>query len=95
LGKLELSDLIERAPIIVPIDPTGYNHFVVFRGVMRNRVLLADPAYGNRTMTIEQFRRVWIEFSRIGRVGFVVERSDGLIPPNQLAPDPREFLTFQ
>lgn len=94
-GKLEFADLIERAPIIVPINPTGYNHFVVFRGVMRNRVLLADPAYGNRTMTIAQFRKAWIEFVKIGRVGFVVQRRDGLTPPNQLAPRPLEFLTFQ
>ena len=94
-GKLEFSNLIERAPIIVPVNPYGYNHFVVFRGTMRNRVLLADPAYGNRTMTIDQFRRIWIDFPKIGNVGFVVQRRDGLIPPNRLKPDPTEFLTFQ
>lgn len=94
-GKLALTDLIERAPIIVPINPAGYNHFVVFRGVMRNRVLLADPAYGNRTMTIDRFRDVWIDFPEIGRVGFIVQRRDGLTPPSRLAPNPAEFLTFQ
>ena len=52
LGQLELNDLIERAPIMVPINALGYNHFVVFRGVIGNRVLIADPAWGNRTMTI-------------------------------------------
>lgn len=94
-GRLELSDLISRAPIIVAINPTGYNHFVVFRGVMRNRVLLADPAFGNRTMTIARFEEAWIDFPKIGRIGFVVRRRDGLIPPNRLAPDAAEFLTFQ
>lgn len=95
LGRLTVADLVERAPVIVPIDPAGYNHFVVFRGVLRNRVLLADPAFGNRTMTLDQFQRAWMDFPKIGRVGFVVERRDGLIPPSQLAPDPTEFLTFQ
>ena len=31
-GQLGLNDLIERAPIMVPINALGYNHFVVFRG---------------------------------------------------------------
>jgi uncharacterized protein len=56
-GKLEFEDLIERAPIIVPIKSHGYNHFVVFRGARGNRVLLADPAWGNRTMSTERFMR--------------------------------------
>jgi len=94
-GHLTLPDLVNNAPIIVPINPVGYNHFVVFRGVMRNRVLLADPAYGNRTMTIAQFKNAWIDFANIGRVGFVVQRRDGLIPPNRLAPKAGEFSTFQ
>lgn len=94
-GRLKFADLVKRAPIIVPINPSGFNHFVVFRGAMHDRVLLADPAYGNRTMTMEQFRRFWIDFPDIGHVGFVVERRDGLIPPNRLAPDSAEFLTFQ
>ena len=51
MAKLELEDLIERAPIIVPILANGYNHFVVFRGMRGNRVLVADPAWGNRTLT--------------------------------------------
>ena len=54
-GGLDFNDLIERAPIMVPVDALGYNHFVIFRGVMGDRVLLADPAWGNRTMTIDKF----------------------------------------
>src|SRR5437868_1677975 len=38
LGQLDLNDLLERAPIMVPINALGYNHFVVFRGIMGNRV---------------------------------------------------------
>src|ERR1700740_99746 len=61
LGQLELGDLVERAPLMVPINALGYNHFVVFRGVMGNRVLVADPAWGNRTMTIDKFQRMWLD----------------------------------
>jgi hypothetical protein len=41
-------------PIIVSLNLLGYNHFVIFRGIKGNRVLLADPAWGNRTLLIEQ-----------------------------------------
>jgi predicted double-glycine peptidase len=94
LGGLKLEHLVERAPVIVPINTHGYQHFVVFRGMLGNRVLLADPAFGNRTMLRSEFERAWLEFNEIGHVGFVVERRDGLIPPNQLKPKPADFLTF-
>jgi uncharacterized protein len=91
-GKLEFEDLIERAPIIVPIKSHGYNHFVVFRGARGNRVLLADPAWGNRTMSTERFMRSWIEFPTIGRSGFVALQSDGRPLPNRLTPRLNEFV---
>ena len=46
LGQLTLEHLVARAPMIVPINAYGYQHFVVFRGALGNRVLLADPASG-------------------------------------------------
>ena len=55
LGQLAFSDLLERAPIIVPVNLQGYPHFVVFRGATSNAVLLADPAFGNVTMSIHKF----------------------------------------
>jgi uncharacterized protein len=58
LGQLDLNDLIERAPLMVAVNALGYNHFVVFRGVMGDRVLVDDPAWGNRTMTIDKFQRM-------------------------------------
>jgi predicted double-glycine peptidase len=57
----------EHVPVLVPIRPMGYNHFVVVRGAAGNRVLLADPAKGNSTMTIQQFLDVWID-----GIGFIV-----------------------
>lgn len=91
-GKLELEHLIERAPIIIPIRTNGYNHFVVFRGIRGNRVLLADPAWGNRTLTLDEFDDAWLPYSEFGRVGFVVARSDGTQPSNRLAPRSDDFV---
>lgn len=75
-GSLTLDYLIKNAPIIVPIKPHGYNHFVIFRGIQNNRVLLADPAWGNRTMLVEDFTKLWIDFPKIGRVGFLVKHDN-------------------
>jgi len=94
-GQLTYEDLLPRAPMIVPITVFGYNHFVVFRGVMGSSVMLADPAFGNRTMHRDRFERSWIDFPELGHVGFMVERLDGLIPPNRLVPTADEFLVLR
>lgn len=75
LGQMSLSDLKEVAPAIVPVRLHGYNHFVVFRGIVGDRVVLADPAYGNRTMKLDRFMAAWIPFPTIGRVTFVIKRA--------------------
>ena len=94
MGRLTLDDLVARAPIIIPVNLLGYNHFVVFRGMLGNRVLLADPAYGNRTMTVARFQQGWIEYPKLGRVGFVVAGRDGKAVLGSLRPRPEEFLTL-
>jgi predicted double-glycine peptidase len=91
-GKLGLKDLATLAPIIVPIKVHGYNHFVVFRGQRGDRVLLADPAYGNRTMSVDQFQAAWLDLPPLGKVGFIVTRGETKTPPNALAPRPEHFL---
>ena len=93
---MTVDDLVKRAPILVPVNVFGYNHFVIFRGKLRNRVLLADPAWGNRTMTVTEFEEVWIEFQEIGRVGFVVEpeRPYQMHTTNLLLPTESDFATF-
>ncbi len=94
-GKLSLADLIERAPIMVPVKSQGYNHFVVVRGVLGNRVLVADPAFGNHTMLAGQFEAAWLDYPEFGRVGFVVARADNAAPPNQLASRPSDFVSLR
>lgn len=93
-GRLTIEDLVERAPVIVPLNLNGYNHFVVFRGVRRNQVLLADPAWGNRTMGIERFKHTWISYPEIGKIGFIVARDEGDSPAGGLEPRPRDFIMF-
>ena len=43
------------APVIVFVEPVGYKHFAVLRGVQNGMVYLADPARGNLRMRIDQF----------------------------------------
>lgn len=94
-GKLTLDGLVKKAPIIVPLNLFGYNHFVVFRGIKGNRVLLADPAWGNRTLLVEQFENAWINFPQMGKVGFAVARTDGVSTPNLLEPKADEFVMLR
>jgi predicted double-glycine peptidase len=93
-GQLEMDDLVKFAPLIVPVSPVGYNHFVVFRGMLRDQVLVADPAYGNRTMSREKFEHIWIDFPELGKVGFVITRNGQQAPPGALAPHPEEFVAL-
>lgn len=91
-GRLKLNDLQAMAPLIVPILTLGYNHFVIFRGLRGNRVLLADPAWGNRTMLVTDFVDSWIDYPQLGHVGFRVERADGSTSLGRLAPRDQDFV---
>jgi uncharacterized protein len=91
-GNLALDHLIKWAPIIIPIRINGYNHFVVFRGIWGNRVLIADPAWGSRTLTTDEFQDAWLPYPDHGRVGFVVAHRDGTLPTNRLAPRSDDFV---
>lgn len=95
-GDMDLEDLVEMAPVIVPVRVRGYNHFVIFRGMYKGRVLLADPAWGNRTMTVEDFEdSSWLVYPDLGHVGFVVANADGSLPPNRMAPEPDDFVMLR
>jgi predicted double-glycine peptidase len=95
LGQLTFADLIEHAPIIVPVILQGYPHFVVFRGATSNSVLIADPAFGNVTMPIYKFTDGWINYQDINHVGFVVTESGTLAPPGKLSAHAMEFITLR
>lgn len=91
-GDLSFSDALGLAPVITPITLNGYNHFVVLIGVVGDRVHLADPAFGNTTMRLERFLRVWMDLPGLGHVGFIVSRDETPSAPGHLVPDPRVML---
>ena len=95
LGQLAFPDLLERAPIIVPVNLRGYRHFVVFRGATTNKVLLADPAFGNLTLAKDKFINGWIKYRDIGRVGFVVTKAGKLASPGRLAAKSLDFVILK
>ena len=95
LGQLGFEDLLQRAPVILPINTQGYPHFVVFRGATDGYVLLADPAFGNVTLSIERFRAAWIDYRDIGHVGFIVTQSGQISPPGRLRATAAEFPFIQ
>jgi uncharacterized protein len=74
-GKLDMKHLAQLAPAIVPTKIGGNDHFVVFRAVQDGHVLLADPGFGNRSMTVAQFEAVWPR-----RIAFVVTPGRGEHP---------------
>jgi predicted double-glycine peptidase len=66
---LAFDDLRHFHAPIVPIKPHGFNHYVVFNGIRDDRVLLADPAFGNRDMSVFDFMEIWMD-----GIAFVITR---------------------
>ena len=85
---MTLEDLDARGPVIVPLRWHGFDHFVVFRGRRGDRILVADPSFGNRTLTEAAFRASWAN-----AIGFVV--FDPLRPdaPNRMGAPAELFLS--
>jgi predicted double-glycine peptidase len=84
--QMTLDHLKSSAPLIVPINSEGNAHFVIFRGVVGDRVVLADPAYGNRVMRVPEFLDVWTS-----GLGFIVSRPNET-SVNQIPPRTSDFL---
>lgn len=85
-GELTLLDLVNfKIPSILPVRIKDYNHFVVFRGMAGGRIFIGDPAFGNLTMTKEQFEKIWPS-----GIGFFVLEKDAV--PQDLTPLSPEAL---
>lgn len=84
---MSLDDLDEMAPAIVPIRPHGFRHFVVYRGRIGDEVLIADPAFGNRTLSEAAFLKLWAS-----GIGFVVFDPADPHPPNRMGGSPSLLL---
>jgi len=76
-----------RAPAIVSIVIKGFRHFVVYKGLVDGHVILADPAYGNMTVSIDKFNKLWKQ-----KIFFVVN-SSAQMPIQQMSLD-KEALRF-
>lgn len=69
----ELEDLQTlTTPCIVPIKIFEYRHFVVFRGIYKGHVFVADPWRGDTSYTVDQFLDAWYD-----KVMFVVTPPEG------------------
>jgi predicted double-glycine peptidase len=85
---LSLNDLIELGPAIVPVHVKGYDHFVVVRGRVGDRIVYSDPAFGNLTREADRFGEIWPS-----GIGFVVNRPGAQsvrhvpLPDHLLVPD--------
>lgn len=53
----KLADL--RLPVITVVETKGYKHFVLIKGVKDDRVLIGDPAAGNRVERRSDFEAHW------------------------------------
>ena len=95
-GGLTLDDLMQHVPMMVPVNLHGYPHFVIVRGRVGNLVMLADPAWGNRTMPVDEFVHLWRSDPQNSGIGFVVQRrADAASDPpveNRLAPRAEDGL---
>lgn len=71
--RFEKDDLRKMdGPGIGLVNIGGYNHFVVIKGVVDDRVYIADPAKGNLTKRIGEFMKMW------NRIILVFEKSDSV-----------------
>jgi predicted double-glycine peptidase len=48
-----------KIPFLTLINNRGYNHFVIVKGTRDGIVYIADSAFGNRSVPIEQFKNEW------------------------------------
>ena len=60
-----------NSPVLAPIKFKQYRHFVVVKGIIGDRIFLADPALGNITIKEDRFANIWE-----GKVGLVIEPKD-------------------
>ena len=50
---------LAAVPAIVMISTDGYQHFVVLKGIRKEKVLIGDPATGLRVLSLHEFRKMW------------------------------------
>lgn len=79
-------------PTVALVETRGYAHFVVLKGARAGDVYLADPAFGQRRVPVEEFEQEWT-----GVVLFVAKkRIDDVVAPLEVLalnrPSPVEMV---
>jgi predicted double-glycine peptidase len=60
--KADIEDLKTiDGPFVVPIKILDYRHFIVFKGIYKDHVFIADPWRGNISFTMKEFKEAWYE----------------------------------
>lgn len=58
-----------KRPVLVPISFKNFSHFVIVKGVIADRIFIADPTAGNMSMKTSKFEKIWTK-----GIGLVVEK---------------------
>lgn len=65
----------QRNPVIALVNIRDYDHFVLIEGVVGDRVVVADPAFGNYTMRVGRFLSTWMD-----GIGLIVKSKKARAP---------------
>jgi predicted double-glycine peptidase len=58
--RMGIDDLAKtKVPGIILITTMSYQHFVVLKGIRQGVAFLADPALGNRAMSLDELAKAW------------------------------------
>ena len=59
-GDMTLDDLDNfDTPAILPVSIRDFDHFVIFRKRLGNKIIVGDPAFGNLSLSVDKFLRMW------------------------------------
>jgi uncharacterized protein len=62
MGRRTLAEMTRvKVPVVLRLIQGDFKHFVVFRGVLNDRVFLADPIRGNFRMPMHVFAQQWTD----------------------------------
>jgi Predicted double-glycine peptidase len=76
-----------KVPVITIITTRGYSHFVVVKRAAGDKVYIADPAFGNRTVKMAEFAQGW------GNIVLVVLQKNGVLGNADFIIDQKLALT--
>ena len=54
-------------PALIPVTIRGYKHFIVYRGMLKDRVIIADPSFGNTLLKAGTFEAIWQQVALVVR----------------------------